>query len=386
MVFTRRICIAVALAIVLALAALAAPMAWLRWTRPVPSRLAPGPASLMIFNDPLLVSFDPQTAVPYEWQFSAADVGAALDITSGSSSVVVGTIDSGAADIPDLAGKVDSRWTVSKRGVVTRNTGGNDYLGHGSAVASLIAANGFGMAGFGGATHIIAMRVPELNDVAVAAALAKLDSLGVRIVNMSFGGPNAEGPVALAAIHKAEADGLLIVAAAGNYNGAVAHPAADLQTPGGGESAGLAVGASDASGNLAFFSNSGDNLSLLAPGNYKGTCSGVLVAAPLNDDFVDSCYPSFNSGGAWYSYVSGTSFAAPEVAGIAALVWAVRPTLKNYQVADIIKQSAHRSSGWTSTTGCGTLDAGAALALAVSRTAADWAATSPGAATCSATG
>ena len=51
---------------------------------------------------------------------------------------------------------------------------------------------------------------------------------------------------------------------------------------------------------------------------------------------------------------------------MAALVWAARPELKNYEVADIIKRSARRSAGtgWTPTMGCGQLDAAAALELA----------------------
>ena len=272
--------------------------------------------------------------------FDAADVGPALALSPGSPSVVVGTIDTGAS-VPDIAGKVDSRWTVSPAGKITSNNTGNDYVGHDTAVASLIAANGFGMAGFGGATHVIAMRVPTMSAAAVAAALLKLDSLGARIVNMSFGSPAVEKPIVLAAIRKAQADGMLLVAAAGNSNDVVAHPAADLQLPGGVESAGLAVGASDGDGDgkLAFVSNSGENRSLLAHGLYRGACSGVLVAAPINNMFVGACYPSWNgAGGSSCAYVSGTSFAAPEVVGIAALVWAARPGLSNYQVADIIRQ------------------------------------------------
>lgn len=328
---------------------------------------------------PLLTAIDPLTGAPFEWQFSTADVRAAFDISPGSATVIVGTIDSGTAEIPDLAGKIDSRWSVSATGRVRRDSGGDDYLGHGTAVASLIAANGFGMAGFGGETHVISIRVPKFTDLAVAAALTKLDALGARIVNMSFGQDFSEGRVVLKAIEKAEADGMLLIAAAGNANGTVSHPAADLQPPNGRESAGLAVGASDRAGDLAFFSNSGVNLSLLAPGNDDGPCSGVLVAAPINEDFVNACYPSwYGANGATYAYVSGTSFAAPEVAGIAALIWAVRPTLTNYQVADILKQSAHRTqSRWSRNIGCGTLDAGAALALATSRTAAEWATSDP---------
>jgi subtilisin family serine protease len=346
--------------------------------------VSPAAHAAPVPHPPLVDEIDPGTTLPYEWQFAAADVPAALDLTPGSASVVVGTIDSGAAEIPDLAGKVDSYWSVSAKGKVSRTVHGVDFVGHGSAVASLIAGNGYGMAGFGGATHVIAMRVPEMTDAAVAAALSKLDALGVRIVNMSFGSPAAEGPRVLAALKRAEADGLLLVAAAGNSNSAVAHPAADLQPARGGLSAGLAVGASDMDGNLAFFSNAGDNLSLVAPGGGKGPCSGVLVAAPLSDEFVGQCYPSWSRGGGWYAYLSGTSFAAPEVAGVGALVLAARPTLTNVQVASIIKQSARRSSGWTPTLGCGTLDAGAAVALAVSRTGEEWAATKPSSAPCSA--
>ena len=336
-------------------------------------------------SSPLLSLVDPLTALPYEWQFGAVHVDRALDLSPGSPSIVVGTIDTGAADVPDLAGKVDERWTVSAKGKVGREKRPFDEVGHGTAVASLIAGNGFGMAGFGGASHLVVMHAWSLTDVATAAALMKLDSLGVRIVNMSFGGPAAETPIMLDAIHKAAADGMLLVAATGNSTRSVAYPAAALQPAGGVQSYGLAVGASDLHGNPAFFSNSGTSLSLLAPGVLDGACSGVLVAVPPTSTLLDgSCYPTWaGSGGAFYAYVAGTSFAAPEVAGIAALIWAARPQLDNYQVADIIKQSAQRTGGWTPTAGCGVLDAAAALELATSRTSADWAAVDPGSTPCS---
>src|SRR5689334_4759538 len=92
---------------------------------------ASGPAAAA----PMVTAIDPSTGLPYEWQFDAADVGPALAIAPGSSSVVVGTIDSGAAETPDLAGKVDSRWTINAKGRIVRDRHGNDYLGHGSAVA-----------------------------------------------------------------------------------------------------------------------------------------------------------------------------------------------------------------------------------------------------------
>jgi subtilisin family serine protease len=325
-------------------------------------------------NDPLLRSVDPNTNRPYEWQFSASGVDRALNLSRDSPTIVVGTIDSGAADIPDLEGKIDGRWFFTAGAASADPPEGEfDATGHGTAVASLIAANvddGFGMAGFGGAAHVIAFRDDRLTDVSIALALSKLVSLGCRIINMSIGGSSPDSPILLDALHQAARDGVLLVASAGNDAGFVSFPAADLQPGWGERSFGLAVGASNLNGAVASFSNSGNHLSLVAPGEYSGKCSGVLVAIPPVTGFDQSCYPTWaGQGGARYAYIAGTSFSAPEVSGVAALVWAARPELKNYEVADIIKQSARRNAktGWTSRTGCGVLDAAAAVELARGR-------------------
>lgn len=341
----------------------------LRYVSPV----GPSRSHLGLPNDPLLRTTDPALGIPYEWQFGVAGMDRALELSPGSPAIVVGTIDSGLARVPDLDGKIDGRWSFVN-GLEPVATDIDDGTGHGTAVASLIAANGddgFGMAGFGGASHVISFRVDQLNDPAIAVALAKLVSLGVRIVNMSIGGSTPDTPILVDALHKAAAAGVLLVAAAGNSGSFVAYPAADLQPAGGGRSFGLAVGASDFGGSLAGFSNSGEHLSLVAPGDYGGRCSGVLVAIPPVTELLDnSCYLTWpGDGGARYAYLPGTSFSAPEVSGVAALIWAARPELKNYEVADIIKRSARRSvgTGWTPTMGCGLLDAGAALELATGR-------------------
>lgn len=119
----------------------------LRYVSPV----GPRRQTLAMPNDPLLHTLDGSTGLPYEWQFAAAHVDRALDLSRGSRSIVVGTIDTGAADVPDLAGKVDGRWGFAQDGspIPESRPGGNDEVGHGTAVASLIAANvddGFGMA------------------------------------------------------------------------------------------------------------------------------------------------------------------------------------------------------------------------------------------------
>jgi hypothetical protein len=138
------------------------------------------------------------------------------------------------------------------------------------------------MAGFGGATHVIVVKASIAdtgyfnNDLSIATALTFLDSLGVRIVNMSLGGPDPTEPHLLDAIHKAAADGMLLVAASGNSptSGPVSYPAADLQPADGGRGYGLSVGAVNVNDQRAYFSHWGSHLSLVAPGAYGGECSG----------------------------------------------------------------------------------------------------------------
>ena len=136
-------------------------------------------------NDPMLRTLNPKIDAPYEWEFAASRVDAALNLSPGSPTVLVGIIDSGVADIPDLTDKIASRWYYTGR-----VDSGDDLVGHGTAVASIIAANnddGFGMAGFGGATRVISFRDDILSDESIAIAATKLVSLGVRIINISAG-------------------------------------------------------------------------------------------------------------------------------------------------------------------------------------------------------
>ena len=192
---------------------------------------------------------------------------------------------------------------------------------------------------------------------------------------MSFGGPDESGPIA-DAIAYAAGKGVLFVAAAGNEaTTAPSYPAAYLQEPysNGGRSIGLTVGASDQNGARTFWSNYGTGLSLLAPGGWSSdTCPelGVFSAVATNQttywDEGQCLNNTAGPGSTRWGYAQGTSFSSPEVAGAAALAWSVNPDLKNFQVAEIMKQSAARpaGTGWTPDAGWGLLDAAAAVELA----------------------
>jgi hypothetical protein len=70
------------------------------------------------------------------------------------------------------------------------------------------------------------------------------------------------------------------------------------------------------------------------------------------------------SAGGVYGYGSGTSFATPQVAGAAALVWAANPLLRAEEVATILEQTATGQGSWTPELGYGVLDVAAAVARA----------------------
>ena len=327
-------------------------------------------------NDPLTYEVDPATGVPYEWQFHAVGTDQALNLTKGDPSILVGVIDTGIDPVPDLKGKIaETFWDPS----VTKSA--IDAYGHGTFVASIIASrndDGFGLAGFCGACRLAIYKASPLTNVQVAEGIRTLTDAHVRVINLSIV-LDAPSQAVSDAINYATAAGVLVVAAAGNEGtDTIDYPASYLQGANGAAGPGLAVGASDQTGKRASFSNTGPQLSLLAPGTFDSGCkAGIIGGIPTSaPDFGDAGSCSVivtHLAGARYAYASGTSFAVPEVAGTAALVWSVKPTLTSVQVASILEQTATRpaGSGWTSETGWGVLNANAAVESAAGRSSAD---------------
>ena len=235
----------------------------------------------------------------------------------GDPGIVVGVIDTGVDNVPDLKGKIDSLWTVSGTTVSQAPPEGNDDvrprhrgrvgdrgerrrpLRHGrlrrSDARDRRPRQHRGYAFF--------------DDLSIAIALTKLDSLGVRIVNMSLGGRIPSEPILVDAIHKAAADGVLLVAASGNEPDAAATsswPAADLQPADGGRSYGLPSERSTVDGQRASFSNWGSTSPSSRRETYGGLCSGVLVALPTTSAFDDNCSLTWmGEGGAHYGNLAG---------------------------------------------------------------------------------
>jgi subtilisin family serine protease len=299
------------------------------------------------------------TAAPLEWQVSATRLDAVPpDVLRSARRITIAVIDTG-ADLaaPDLAAKTPSRWNV--------RSGGRDVAdrhGHGTFVASLAAgsvSNGEGMAGFGGDARLLVVKAGgadgRLTDLEEADAIVYAVRKGAKVINISLGGVTTS-PVEREAIDFAVRRGVLVVAAAGNgyeRGNAVEYPAALLRDRG------LAVGASTRAGTRAAFSSTGAHVALAAPG--EEVFAAVSSLAP---EASFSRIPLAGSTAGVYGIASGTSFAAPQVAGAAALVWGANPKLRAADVARILKETATGAGVRNDELGFGVLDVAAAVAAA----------------------
>jgi subtilisin family serine protease len=306
--------------------------------------------------------------VPYEWQFTgtrADKVPAA--VLRAAASMTIAVVDTGAdLTAPDLAAKKPATYNAA-----TGGTDVTDLQGHGTFVSSIAAGsvtNNEGVAGFGGDAKLLAVRIAHdgggsFTDVNEAVGIVYAVDHGAKVLNLSFGGETSS-ELERKAIEYAVEQGVLVVAAAGNefeWGNPIEYPAALLQPVGskGRGGWGLSVGATERSGHRAEFSNTGSWISLAAPGDL------VLGAISSTSDANDwGPYPLPGSRQGAYGFSSGTSFAAPQVAGAAALVWAANPALTREQVAWILKRTASRDGQWTRVLGYGVLDVGRAVQMA----------------------
>ncbi len=186
-----------------------------------------------------------------------------------------------------------------------------DTLGHGTHVAGVIAARSGLAKGIAPDAKLISMKVLGHSGMgsneAVAAAVSYAADIKADIACMSLGSPSADSRLHQAIRRAAEA-GVIIVCAAGNDGGAVNYPAAFPET--------IGVGAVDREGHACQFSSRGKEIVVSAPG-------ADITSTWLNDG---------------YATISGTSMAAPFVAGTLALyVSAARRDGRKVGRDDVVK-------------------------------------------------
>jgi subtilisin family serine protease len=298
-----------------------------------------------------------------EWQWTAvhADLVPAW-VQQAAHSMTIAVIDTGADVLaPSLAAKGPVTWNVAT-GVSTVH----DSVGHGTFVASLAAgtiSDANGMSGFGGDAHLMIVQANRggtgFSDADEANAIVWAVDHGANIINLSLGGTQTS-QVERSAIDYATQHGVLLVAAAGNsaqQGNPTVYPAALVGD------AGLVVGASDTAGTRASFSTTGSYVDVLAPGV---DVLGALASGVSGAFLTPVATPGSNGT---YGFGTGTSYASPEVAGAAALVWAADPKLDAAGVAATLEATAAGQGAWTTDLAFGTIDIAAAVQHAISAAA-----------------
>ncbi len=188
---------------------------------------------------------------------------------------------------------------------------------HGTAIAGIVAAHRQ-IIGMAPDARVLAVRAfagrsgrkPEATTLSLIKGLDWAAANNARVVNMSFAGP--KDPLLLEAIERAEARGMIMVAAAGNGgpNAAFAYPAAYDRV--------IAVTASDSDDQLYDKANRGSYVAVAAP--------GVDILAPAPQEA--------------YEMSSGTSLAAAHVSGIIALMLELKPSLDTETIRSILSRTA----------------------------------------------
>ena len=273
--------------------------------------------------------------------------------------VRIGTIDTGVnAGHPDLAGKIDA-W----RDFVAGSPTPVDDNGHGTHTAGTMVGGSAGGAPIGVApdAHLIVARAMGADGVGPGSALlaaaewitdpdgnpATADQPG--IVSNSWSASTANDTWFRPMIRRWLELGMVPIFAAGNAGpsaGSVGSPAGYPEA--------IAVGAVDTNDGVPSFSGRGPVVWQNADG--LGPAAGTVLSKP---DLVAPGVGITSSTGSGYLSYSGTSMAAPHVAGVAALLRQANPTLSAQSVADVLRLSAADigAPGVDPNSGFGRLDA-----------------------------
>ncbi|MBR4300631.1 MAG: S8 family serine peptidase [Bacteroidales bacterium] len=295
-----------------------------------------------------------------QWNMPMINACEAWDITTGDNSIKVAIIDGGVKE----EHQEFSILNVFDRYNFSDNT--NQFIDglHGTLVGGIIFANhnSYNIAGIAPNVTLINFRVniaesDSYTSSELAEAITRAVDLGAKVINNSWGDQNykyyylLKSAILESAIDYAINNDVLLVFASGNFGENTNHR---IDYPGNSREEILVVGSTNRDMSRSSFSSYGNELNVVAPGS--------------------DIYTTSNAIGNQYKIESGTSLAAPHVAGIAALMLSVNPELTSIQVKNIIEQtakkignysynnsSAHPNGPWNNQVGYGLVDAYAAV-------------------------
>ena len=323
----------------------------------------PPPTSSTYLNPPLVIPAAPAgvNQTEYSANYGVGATGAAAAWSRGftGAGIKIGVIDDGIVASSDpayaeIAGRIDMANSIDALtlpGASFYRDQLSSDLTHGAELSSLIAGNLDGQKTVGvahGAT-IIAVRADNgggtFSDIDLANALNYAVSKGVKVVNFSLGSSGATSTPLRNAIANATANGVIIVASAGNSGPSATDPnypgvlAADASV-----SRGLIIIAGGVNGDGTFndrsnFAGSAKDFYLTAPG-WEIVVPDFGAPGPLAG--FQRCYPDLASSGSCASnmvVIQGTSYASPLTAGAVALLLQAFPGMTPAQIVQLILNS-----------------------------------------------
>jgi len=275
----------------------------------------------------------------HQWAWKRIRAYRAWDVTTGSADVIVAVVDTGVdSSHEDLAEQLlrdEESGAVIGYDFINDDPDPEDDNGHGTHVAGIIGAvagNERGVAGLSWHVSILPVKVLSANGAgsyfAVASGIVWAADHGAQVINLSLSG-RMPSETLEAAVRYAWEKGAVLTCSAGNGGSPVpTYPAAYPEC--------LTVAASDMKDRPAPFTNFGAGwVDLAAPGVY------ILSTMPDSAVLLNTSY-GFHEG---YEALSGTSMAAPHVAGLAALLWTTEYGVDNASVRARIEGTADRVRG-----------------------------------------
>ncbi|CAM3935717.1 S8 family peptidase [Deinococcus marmoris] len=309
----------------------------------------PGNAGLEVKGVNVFQTYLTRSGVPAAW-----DVLKAAGKTPRGASVAV--LDSAPdRSHPELQGRLEAGVSCLAAGPETGAVTGSE---HGTEVAGLIGANtsnGVGLAGVVWSGPITGIEVLDRSGsgstVDLTAGLNYAAQQGARVINISLGAPGIDDAVLGAALTAAAKTAVIVAAAGNSANEGVYYPASHPDV--------IAVGALGSSdGALACYSARPNPqlpraLDIVAPGGVGGRCPGFkpeldIPVLAVGDRVEDQ-----------YRLEAGTSFSAPLVSGVVALMRGANPGLSAEQTRTLVLANVNRSGGLP------VLDAAAAVRAAL---------------------
>ena len=350
--------------------------------------LAVNPDVAFIYADARLNSkFDPQSGAAAVTEAGQLEVNAPqawsqYGVTGHGVGVAI--VDSGIYAHPDIAGRIVASVDFTATAVANGAPVGGDPGGHGTHVAGLVAgdgtASGGAFTGVAPGANLVDVRVIDANgSSSVSTVLAGLQwvlanrsTYNIRVVNLSLGAPESTSyltsPLS-AAVEVLSFAGISVVVSAGNGGpgaGTITMPADDPFV--------ITVGAIDDNGTSALGDDSLASWSSAGPTTFDALAKPDLVAPGRHmvslrapGSALDTLYPEREvtapgASTADYFMLSGTSMAAPMVAGAIALMLERQSNLNPRQVKQRLLSTAQALPfGTPFTTGAGLLDAFAAV-------------------------